>query len=77
MKIGIVGCAGRMGRMVVSEVLASAGCTLAGGTEQPGSAALGSDVATLAGGEPAGLGVGDDAKALFTRSDAVIDFTSP
>ncbi len=77
MKIGIVGCAGRMGRMVVSEVLASAGCTLAGGTEQPGSAALGSDVAALAGGEPAGIAVGDDAKALFTRSDAVIDFTSP
>ena len=62
MKIGIVGCAGRMGRMVVSEVLAGAGCTLAGGTEQPGSAALGSDVAALAGGEPAGIGVGDDAK---------------
>ncbi len=77
MNIGIVGCAGRMGRMVVSEVLASAGCTLAGGTEQPGSAALGSDVAALAGGEPAGLEAGDDAKALFTRSDAVIDFTSP
>ncbi len=77
MKIGIVGCAGRMGRMVVSEVLASAGCTLAGGTEQPGSAALGTDVAALAGGEPSGLTVGDDAKALFAGSDAVIDFTSP
>ena len=77
MKIGIVGCAGRMGRMVVSEVLAGAGCTLAGGTEQPGSAALGSDVAALAGGEPVGIEVGDDATALFARSDAVIDFTSP
>ncbi len=77
MKIGIVGCAGRMGRMVVGEVLASAGCTLAGGTEQPGSAALGADVAALAGGEPAGLEVGDDAEALFARSDAVIDFTTP
>ena len=54
MKIGIVGCAGRMGRMVVSEVLAGAGCTLAGGTERPGSAALGSDVAALAGGSRRG-----------------------
>ncbi len=77
MKIGIVGCAGRMGAMVIGEVLATPGCELAGGTEQPGSAAIGGDVAALAGVAPAGLTVSEDAAALFRISDAVIDFTAP
>jgi 4-hydroxy-tetrahydrodipicolinate reductase len=33
-KIGIVGCAGRMGQMLVGEVLNGEGLTLAGGTER-------------------------------------------
>lgn len=77
MKIGIVGCAGRMGRMLVAEVLAQDGCELAGGTEIPGSPALGEDVAVLAGGKPSGLIVGDDPAALFAASDVVVDFTVP
>jgi 4-hydroxy-tetrahydrodipicolinate reductase len=77
MKIGIVGCAGRMGRMLVSEVLAQDGLALAGGAESPGHAALGQDVAALAGAEAAGIAVSDDIAALFAVSDAVIDFTVP
>ena len=77
MKIGIVGCAGRMGRMLVSEILATDGCELAGGTEAPGSDMIGRDVAELAGADAMGLKVGDDAEALFKASDAVIDFTVP
>lgn len=77
MKIGIVGCAGRMGRMLVAEILAQDGCELAGGTEIPGSDAIGKDVAVLAGGEPSGLTVSDDTGALFAASDVVVDFTLP
>jgi 4-hydroxy-tetrahydrodipicolinate reductase len=77
MKIGIVGCAGRMGRMLVAEVLEAEGCTLAGGTEHEGSHYIGDDVAELAGGVPEGLAVGTDAKALFACSQVVIDFTTP
>jgi len=77
MKIGIVGCAGRMGRMLVATVLETAGADLAGGTEQPGSEAIGQDVAVLAGGDTTGLAVGDDPAALFQQSDVVIDFTAP
>ena len=29
MRIGVLGCAGRMGRAVIGEVLAAEGCTLA------------------------------------------------
>jgi 4-hydroxy-tetrahydrodipicolinate reductase len=77
MKIGIVGCAGRMGRMLGAVALETDGAQLAGGTEAPGSPFIGQDIAVLAGGEPSGLRVGDDAAELFASVDAVIDFTIP
>ncbi len=75
MKIGIVGCAGRMGQMLVKEVLATDGCELAGGTEGPGHAALGQDVAATAGLPATGQAITDDTAALFEAADTVIDFT--
>ncbi len=77
MKIGIVGCAGRMGRMLVQTVLVCESANLSGGTEHSGSNALGSDLGALVGLEPTGLMVSDDARALFSASDVVIDFTTP
>lgn len=77
MKIGVVGCAGRMGRMLVAEILANKGCELAGGTEMVGSPAIGQDVAVLAGKPESGLQVGDDAGALMAVADLVVDFTVP
>jgi len=77
MKIGICGCAGRMGRMLMETVLDTDGCTLAGGTERSGAPALGADLGTLLGREPLGVHATDDIAALFAASDAVIDFTAP
>ncbi|MBY0511067.1 MAG: 4-hydroxy-tetrahydrodipicolinate reductase [Rhodospirillaceae bacterium] len=76
MKIGIVGCAGRMGRMLIQEVLVTSGAQLAGGTEPSGDA-VGQDLGTLVGAKALGVAVTTDAKALFAASDAVIDFTVP
>ncbi len=75
MNIGIVGCAGRMGRMLISTVLETGGASLAGGTERPGSDAVGKDLGVLAGADDVGVAVGDDTRALFEASDVVIDFT--
>ncbi len=77
MKIGIVGCAGRMGRMLTAATLDTPGAELAGGTEAPGSPYLGADLGVVAGGQPSGLTVGDDPAALFEAADTVIDFTRP
>jgi len=77
MKIGIVGCAGRMGQMLIKEVLANPKATLAGATEAPDSAALGQDPGSLVGETATGLKISDDAEALFKAADAVIDFTAP
>jgi 4-hydroxy-tetrahydrodipicolinate reductase len=76
-KIGIVGCAGRMGRMVAGEVLDAADVTLVGGTERPGSEAIGRDLGELAGRGSVGLIVGDDPRLLFESADVVVDFTAP
>ncbi|MDH3474251.1 MAG: 4-hydroxy-tetrahydrodipicolinate reductase [Rhodospirillales bacterium] len=76
-KIGVVGCAGRMGRMLLRCVQQTPGAELAGGTEAPGSEALGRDLGELAGLGALGLAAGDDPVTLFARSQAVVDFTVP
>ncbi len=77
MKIGIVGCAGRMGKMLVTAVLDTPGCSLAGGTERAGGDAVGRDIGELVGRGALGVQAVDDARALFDVADAVIDFTAP
>ncbi len=76
-RIGIVGCSGRMGQMILRVLAATPACTIAGGSEAPGSAGVGKDMGTLAGLGSLGITVGDDSAALFARCDAVIDFTTP
>lgn len=50
---------------------------LAGGLEAKGSAALGQDVAALAGLPPCGITASDDALAVLAKADGLIDFTTP
>jgi len=75
--IGIVGCAGRMGRMLIRTVAGTDGVRVAGGTEREGSEHLGDDLGTLAGLPAMGIAAGADADALFAGVDAVLEFTTP
>lgn len=77
MKIGIVGCAGRMGRMLIKQITETDGCTVCGGTEPKGSPFLDQDIGSLAGQGTFGISVIESAEELFDVADAVIDFTSP
>jgi 4-hydroxy-tetrahydrodipicolinate reductase len=77
MRIGVLGCAGRMGRAVIGQVLAAEGCTLSGGVDRPEHPALGQDLGTLAGEDPVGMMVSDDAAALIENADVVIEFSAP
>jgi 4-hydroxy-tetrahydrodipicolinate reductase len=77
MRIGIVGCAGRMGRMLMEAVLSAEGCRLSGGTERAASEFIDRDLGALLGREPVGVSVNVDPEELFAVSDAVIDFTAP
>ncbi|MBO6783212.1 MAG: 4-hydroxy-tetrahydrodipicolinate reductase, partial [Alphaproteobacteria bacterium] len=77
LKIGIVGAAGRMGRMLVQVVAETDGCVLAGASEAAGSEHAGADAGALAGVGDLGVKIADDAAAMFSGVDAVIDFTVP
>lgn len=69
-KIGIAGITGRMGQLLVEDVIA-AGAKLAGGTSR-GAAPAGAAPADAA---PAGANIFTDIAALAAASDLVIDFT--
>lgn len=77
LKIGVVGAAGRMGRMLIKQIGETAGCVVCGGTEPAGSTFVGKDIHAQAGLDPSGILIGDDPAALFDAADAVIDFTAP
>ncbi|WP_343564356.1 4-hydroxy-tetrahydrodipicolinate reductase [Kiloniella sp. b19] len=79
--IGIAGCGGRMGRMLVSAVVeagkAGAAVRLAGGSERQESGLVGRDLGEMAGIGALGVQASDDLDVLFSTSDVVIDFTAP
>lgn len=77
MRIGVIGCGGRMGRANLRAILASEGAVLAGGVEAAGHPALGQDLGRLAGQEPVGLAASDDLEALLARAHVVVEFTTP
>jgi 4-hydroxy-tetrahydrodipicolinate reductase len=76
-RIGVVGSGGRMGRMLVAEIVASQGCTLAGGCARPGSGYVNQDIGELAAIGRLGIAVSDSAEKVIRDSDVAIDFTVP
>ncbi len=75
--IGVVGAAGRMGRLLLRLAATTPGFRLVAGSERPGAPDLGRDLGALAGIEPLGLALSDRAEAVFAAADAVLDFTTP
>ena len=76
-KIGVVGCGGRMGRMLVTEIAATEGCAVAGGSEAPGSGYVNQDIGELAELGRIGVPIGETVDKLMRDSDVVLEFTSP
>lgn len=77
LKIGIVGASGRMGRALIRAAHDTKACQVVGGAETAGSSELGRDLGDLAGIEPLGVPLTDDAVALAAKVDALLDFTVP
>ena len=75
--ITITGASGRMGQMLVKEVLESNSARLVGAVERVGHAWVGLDLGEAMGGSPNGLIVTDDPLKAFALSQAIIDFTAP
>src|SRR5205807_1592481 len=76
-KMGVVGCGGRMGRMLVAEIAATEGCSVAGGSEAPGSGYVSQDIGEQAGIGRLGIPIGETVEKLIRDSDVVLEFTSP
>ncbi|HWD59189.1 MAG TPA: 4-hydroxy-tetrahydrodipicolinate reductase [Stellaceae bacterium] len=76
MRMGVIGCGGRMGRMLLAEIAAAEGCALSGGTATPGSAIIGSDLGELAGIGRLGIVAGNAPGELIGGSDVVIEFSA-
>jgi 4-hydroxy-tetrahydrodipicolinate reductase len=76
LRIAVSGAGGRMGRMLIEAVLASADCALAGALDAPGSATLGTD-AGAALGQHTGVTVTDVLAQGLAGNDVLIDFTRP
>jgi len=77
MKIGVIGCSGRMGRTIVKEILVTEDCVLSGGADRESSGFIGTDIGCVAGEEKIGIAITNDIESLVGESDAIIDFTSP
>ena len=74
-RVAIAGASGRMGRMLIEQVLASADLKLTVALDQPGSAALGQDAGAFLG-QATGVAITSDLAAL-ADADGLIDFTRP
>jgi 4-hydroxy-tetrahydrodipicolinate reductase len=74
-RVGVIGCGGRMGRMLITEIAGAEGCDLAGGTAKPGSAHVGADLGELAGIGRLGMAAGTAPGELIRGSDVVIEFS--
>lgn len=72
----VIGAAGRMGRRLVANIMASETLTLAGATEFVESPLLGEDASLVAGCGPAGVKITANLEELVKNADAVINFAT-
>ena len=79
-KIGVIGCAGRMGRTICQSVVDDPESILAGGTERRGHDAIGQSLSLIVsdggwnGDAPT---IADDLSKIIGDLDAIIDFSIP
>ena len=77
MKVGIIGAAGRMGRILIEATLANPDTTLAAAVDVPGSSLIGADAGELVGQGASGVMLADDLGKVVKDADVFIDFTVP
>lgn len=73
--IGIVGAAGRMGRMLTEAIDADPAARLTAAIDQPGHSAVGADVGEFAGIGKLGVTIQDNLENALGNFDVLIDFT--
>ena len=74
--IAIAGASGRMGRLLVEQVLTANDVRLVGALEHPHCPEIGTDVGALVG-RPTGVRLTSDPRSALANAQVVIDFSSP
>ena len=77
MKVGIIGAAGRMGRILMEATLANPDTELAAAVDVPGSSLIGADAGELVGQGRLGVALADDLEKVVRDAEVFIDFTVP
>ena len=75
--IVVTGASGRMGQMLIRNILDSEKAELVGAVERQGHDWVGQDVGVAMGGPEIGVIVTDDPIEVFAHAQAVLDFTAP
>ena len=73
----VTGASGRMGRMLIDEVLGHAGLRLVAGLERTGHDWVGRDLGEALGGAALGVPVHDDPLEAFRTAEIILDFSTP
>lgn len=73
----VIGAAGRMGRMLVDQIVNDPDLELSGATEFPGNPLVGQDAGIIAGIGACGIILTDSLEKAIEGADAVIDFSVP
>ena len=76
-RVGVIGCGGRMGTVVLQALAAAPEVTIAGAVEREGHPLSGRDLGSLTGGPASGALVGTDLQALLARAHVIVEFSSP
>lgn len=77
MRIGVLGCGGRMGRSIIGLVLQADDMKLAGGIDHAEAKCIGEDLGIMVGEPALGLQAHTDSDALMRDSDVVVEFSTP
>ena len=76
-KVVITGGTGRMGQILIRQVLSDKSLKLIGVTEKTGHSKIGSDIGDIIKSKKCNIKISDDIISLFSKTDAVIDFSLP
>lgn len=76
-RLAVIGCAGRMGRMLVGAAAADPKLQVIGGSVEPGAPEEGSDLGALAGVGSLGVLATSDTAPLFAQADVALEFSVP
>lgn len=76
MKIGVVGCTGKMGNEVIKEILNNKAFELAAGSTDENNDSLGKDLGTIIGSDPIGIAITSNPLELINKAEIIIDFTN-